>query len=262
MYRPKKFLGQNFLVDKNIAAKIVGSLGIKQSDTVIEIGPGQGALTGIISGMTKNFYAVEIDRSICEMLKEKFPGGVNLIHKDFLKFDFAKDIARGKGNLKIIGNIPYNITTEILFKLLDSETEIDSAVLMMQHEVARRITASPSTKDYGILAVRTQLSSSPEILFRVPPQAFFPKPRVYSAVVRISFGGKKYSSVNESMLKELIRESFSQRRKTMSNSLKKFFEKYDIARDEVDFDFSRRAESLSPEEFVSLSGSLSRHRGK
>lgn len=259
-YKPKKFLGQNFLVDENIAKKIVSSLEIKPDDIVIEIGPGQGVLTKYISALTDKFIAVELDRSIHEKLSAEYSGKAKIIHKDFLKFDLEKDINEildvnisGKMKVKVIGNIPYNITTEILFKLFDSADKMESAVLMMQKEVAKRLIAQPNTKDYGILAVQTQFSSNPKILFNVPPTAFFPKPNVNSSIVRFSFNENKYRVADKQLFKSLVRNSFGQRRKTMKNSLRNFCEANNISLDKIEFDFSRRAESLCIQEFTELS---------
>ncbi|HMS63823.1 MAG TPA: 16S rRNA (adenine(1518)-N(6)/adenine(1519)-N(6))-dimethyltransferase RsmA [Ignavibacteria bacterium] len=260
-YKPKKFLGQNFLVDHNIAKKIVVSLEIKPDDVIVEIGPGQGVLTKYISEITNNFIAVEIDKSIYEKLAADYEGRIKLIHKDFLKVDLENDIpvcngSSDKKKLKIIGNIPYNITTEILFKLYDSVEIIDSAVLMMQKEVAKRLTAQPHTKDYGILAIQTQVHCNPKILFNVPPTAFFPKPNVDSSIVRFDFQKSKYEIKDKDLFKTLVKQSFSQRRKTMKNSLKKFFEENKIDPEKIDFDFTRRAETISIDEYIRLLNSV------
>ncbi len=264
-YKPKKFLGQNFLVDKNIAKKIVSSLEINQGDIVIEIGPGQGVLTKYISALTENLIAVELDRSIHEKLSAEYSGKAKIIHKDFLKFDLEKDLneilgvnVSEKMKLKVIGNIPYNITTEILFKLFERADIMETAVLMMQKEVAKRLTAQPNTKDYGILAVQTQFSSSPKILFGVPPTAFFPKPNVESSIVKFGFSENKYRVSDKQLFKSLVRNSFGQRRKTLKNSLRNFCEANNISLDDIEFDFSRRAESLSIQEFTELSDRITK----
>ena len=259
-YRPKKFLGQNFLVDENIARKIVASLNVHPVDTVVEIGPGQGVLTKYLSELTGNFFAVELDRSIVEKLKSEYGQKINLIHKDFLKVDLDSEINLSNnsesGKLKFIGNIPYNITTEILFKLYNSNVKIDSALLMMQKEVAQRLAAKPNTKDYGILAIQTQFYTSPKILFTVPPTAFFPKPKVNSAIVKLDFNKDTSGLKDRELFRQVVRESFGQRRKTMRNSLKKFFERNDMEFGDVDFDFSRRPESVTIEEFVELANKI------
>jgi len=259
LYKPKKFLGQNFLVDENIARKIVASLDVKNDDIVIEIGPGQGVLTKYLAALTENLVAVEIDKSIYERLSDEYKGKLQIIHKDFLKIDFNTELPKAKSKekkLKIIGNIPYNITTEILFRLYDLNIELDSAILMMQKEVAKRLVAKPNSKDYGILAIQTQVHSSPKILFDVPPTAFFPKPRVYSSIVKFNFKETKYQISDKNIFKALVKESFGQRRKTMKNSLKKYFDKNGILFDVFNFDFTRRAESVSIEEFAELANKI------
>lgn len=258
LYKPKKFLGQNFLVDDNIAKKIVASLEIERNNTIIEIGPGRGVLTKYIQELTDNFYAVELDRSIFEDLKLKYGKSINLIHKDFLKIDFDSDIRSDDRSVKfkVIGNIPYNITTEILFRLFESADRIDSAVLLMQKEVAKRLTAVPDTKDYGILAIQTQLHTVPKILFNVPPTAFFPKPNVFSSIVKLDFKRDLSGIKDRRLFKELVRESFGQRRKTMRNSLKKFFERNELESENVNFDLSRRPENVTIKEFEMLSNDL------
>jgi 16S rRNA (adenine1518-N6/adenine1519-N6)-dimethyltransferase len=256
LYRPKKFLGQNFLVDENIAKKIVASLNVHSDDTIIEIGPGQGVLTKYLCELTPNFFAVEIDKFIFENLSNRFGDKVKLIHKDFLKVNLQSDIPGKSGKIKIIGNIPYNITTEILFKLYESDAKIESAVLMMQKEVAQRLSAKPDTKDYGILAIQTQLYTTPKILFNVAPSSFFPKPRVDSSVVRLDFKEEAEELKDKVLFKTLVKESFGQRRKTMRNSLKNFFEKNEIKFEEFNFDFSRRPENVSLKEFIKLANEI------
>lgn len=254
-YKPKKRFGQNFLVDDNIARKIVKSLEISEDDTVIEIGPGQGALTKYLVNETKKFLSVEIDTKAAEELKNK---GYNVLIKDFLQFDLDEDIPEEfkNGMIKFIGNIPYNITSGILFKLLDSKIKINSCVMMIQREVAERLVAKVNTKQYGILAVQFQAIANVKHLFTVPPTAFFPKPDVTSSVIRITFGNIEYRIYDTGVFKEFVRSAFSKRRKTLKNSLKDFFEKYRLDINDYKLDFTRRAESLAVKEFVDLSNLL------
>ena len=264
-YKPKKFLGQNFLVDDNIAKKIISACDIKKNDSLIEIGPGHGALTKHLVKLTKNYLAVEIDHTIIEKLKLQFDNKLKIIHKDFLKLDFdseLNDIFNIKNKLKIIGNVPYNITTEILFKLFELKDKIEFAVMMIQKEVAQRITAKPNTKAYGILAIQTQLNTSPEILFNVPPTAFFPKPKVHSSVIKVEFEKEKYKLDDKTLFKKIVKESFGKRRKVMRNSLKNLFDDLSIVTNRIGFDFSRRPENVSIHEFVKLSNEISRFRKK
>ena len=255
LYKPKKFLGQNFLVDDNIARKIVASLNISSDDPVIEIGPGRGALTKHIVKQTNNFSAVEFDKSVLEELQKEFGNSVNLVHSDFLEYDLESHFNKSNAQLKIIGNIPYNITSKILFKLFDVFSLVDSVVLMVQKEVASRLVAAPRTKDYGILSVQSQVHSNAEVLFHVPPTAFFPKPEVRSSVIRFSFekDSLRHKILNVEFFRSLVRNSFGQRRKMLRNSLNDFFAENSVHFEDVEFDFTRRPETLSPEEFADLS---------
>ncbi len=254
MYNPKKRFGQNFLVDDNISSKIVRSLDAGRDDVILEIGPGRGALTKLLVKDYPEFVAVEIDESAVTELKEKF-GGLNVIRGDVLEFDFSS-VAGGNRKIKVIGNIPYNITSEILFRLLDNINCIDSAVLMVQKEVAERLVASPETKQYGILSVQFQAFASIKHLFTVPRTAFFPKPDVTSSVIRMNFSKELNRIDNAVLFRSLVRNAFSKRRKTLKNSLKDFFEANNIINTDFNLDFSRRAETLTVEEFVLLSNEI------
>ncbi len=258
-YKPKKFLGQNFLVDENLAKKIVASLNISEGDNVLEIGPGKASLTKYLAEKNINLIAVELDKSVIGELNERFKEKLQLIHKDFLKVDLEndlKDILTPGKKLKIIGNIPYNITTEILFRIFDKNFMISEAILMMQKEVAHRLTAVKDTKDYGILAVQTQTFSKPEILFNVPPTAFFPKPNVTSSVVRFTFDSLPFSVNDAGLFKKIVRAGFGKRRKTLRNSLKDLIKELDINETDLEIDMIRRPENLSVEEFVNLSNRI------
>lgn len=267
-YRPKKFLGQNFLVDDNIAMKIVKSLEISPDDFLIEIGPGYGSLTKHIIKVADNYLAVEIDKGIADKLKEDLiikSAGRNhhVLSKDFLKLDLIADTENHNTEMrkiKIAGNIPYNITTEVIFKLFDNRGLLSCAVMMIQREVADRLTAKKDTKEYGILAVMTQFNSEVKVLFGVPPTAFFPKPRVHSSIIKLDFGTPRYSVKDYELMRDLVRASFGKRRKTMRNSLKDFFEKNKISPGDINFDFSRRAENVSVEEYVKLADEIYRIR--
>lgn len=259
IYKPKKFLGQNFLVDDNISKKIVNYLDAKEDDNILEIGPGQGALSKHISGLTHNFIAVEIDENIVKKLREKYNDSMNIIHKDFLKLDIEKELIEyfnKEKKIKIIGNLPYNISSEILFKLYDSKVYIEFAIVMLQKELAQRLTAKPDTKDYGILSVMTQINCSPKILFNIPPTAFFPKPKVNSSIVKLDFNHSGYIIKDTELLKKIVRNSFGKRRKIMSNSLKELFEDMSLEFGKINFDFSRRPENVSVEEFIKLANDV------
>ena len=257
IYKPKKFLGQNFLVDDNISKKIVNYLDIEKDDNVVEIG--QGALTKYLSGLTKYYIAVEIDKNIVEALKIKYKDSVGIIHKDFLKLDFEKDLLNlfnKNKKIKVIGNLPYNISSEILFKLFDIQNNLDFAIIMLQKEFALRMIAKPDTKEYGILAVQTQLNSVPKVLFSIPPTAFFPKPKVISSVVKLDFNFQTHEINDKKLLRNIIRSSFGKRRKIMGNSLKDLFSELNINFADINFDFKRRPENVKVEEFVNLSNEI------
>ena len=251
LYKPKKFLGQNFLVDDNISRKIVKQLDLKDTDTVLEIGPGQGALTKHLAGFCKKYIAIEIDKNIAESLEVKYKDKVKIINWDFLKFD----LSQFKKPIKIIGNLPYNIASEILFRLFEHRDKIECAVLMVQKEFARRLVANPNSKEYGIMSVQTQVFCKPKILFNVPPTVFFPKPKVESSVIKLDFTNDNYNLLNRDSFKLLVRTAFGKRRKILKNSLKELFEELELNFDEYDlfFDFSRRAENVSINEYVQLS---------
>lgn len=246
LYKPKKFFGQNFLVDDNISKKIIRQLEISENDFVLEIGPGQGALTKHLAYLEDKYAAVEIDSGIASELKIKF-GNINIINEDFLKFDFGLF----QNDIKIIGNLPYNIASEILFKLFDNRNKIKCAVVMVQKEFAQRLTAKPNSKEYGILSVQTQFFSEPYLLFNVPPTVFFPKPKVESSVVKLEFSRKDLTA-DARIFKELVRASFGKRRKIIRNSLKDFFEKRNLNFEMFEFDFTRRAENITIAEYVEM----------
>lgn len=248
-YKPKKFFGQNFLVDDNIAKKIVAALNIQQDDTIVEIGPGLGSLTKFLVQENCNLNAIEIDNSISIELKEKFPG-LNIFNEDFLETDLKNFFNKRK--IKIVGNIPYNITSQILFKLFDNRNIIECAVIMMQKEVATRLTAKPKTKDYGILAVNTQIFSTPKKLLNVPPTAFFPKPKVDSTVMSFTFDNEFELSGNVEEFREFLRAAFSKRRKTLRNSLKDFFTKHKVDISKIKSNLGNRPETLTTKEFTHL----------
>lgn len=260
LYKPKKILGQNFLTDGNIARKIVKSLSFGKEDLVLEIGPGYGSLTGYILESTANYTAVEIDKELSKKLEEKYsttPGNVKILNKDFLGVSLKEILAEyrtvsEKGNLFLIGNLPYNITSEVLFKLIDEKEAVCETVLMIQKEVAQRLIAKPNTKEYGILAVNLQYNFDVKILFNVSPASFFPKPKVQSSVIKLIRRTNAEEIGDYIFFKELVKNAFGKRRKTLKNSLSGFLEKYNAG--EIDFDLSRRAESLSIKEFVDLYG--------
>jgi len=255
-FRPLKRFGQNFLTQPAIAKKIVDSLDITEHDTIIEIGPGLGALSRFISEKKPAHYiAIEIDHRWAEHIRGLFPGQIEIIAEDFLKFDFSR-LGTSHRSIKVIGNIPYNITTPILFKLLDEPMPIKASVIMMQKEVARRIVGTPNSKAYGILSVLMQTFATPHLIFDVGRKNFKPVPKVDSSIVRFDYC-PDLSDLNDPVLfRQIVRSAFNQRRKMLRNSLSRIFEQsivYSISSVAID----RRPDSLSREEFKSLSNEIS-----
>lgn len=254
--RPKKRFSQNFLQNTHYQKKIVDTLNIDSNDTIIEIGPGQGALTKhIIAANPAHYYAIEIDINLVNKLKNQFKDDIIIFQQDFLEFNFTSIPELNDKKIKIIGNLPYHITSPILFKLIDNCKKIDITVLMIQKEVARRIAACHGNKEYGILSVISQTYSNVEYLFEVKRGNFFPAPNVDSAVIRSNFYEELTGIENESLFRKLVRETFNYRRKMLRNSLCRIFDKsivYSISSDYLD----QRPEQLSVDDFKILSNSL------
>jgi 16S rRNA (adenine1518-N6/adenine1519-N6)-dimethyltransferase len=249
---PYKKFGQNFLTQPAIAQKIVNSLHIKNSEIVLEIGPGPGALCeSIIKENPEKYYAIEIDNRLVHHLNEQFRGLIEVIEEDFLQWDISTIFPK-KRKIKIIGNIPYNITSPILFKLVDNFKNLDCAVFMIQKEVARRIVSTPNSKEYGILSVLLQTFASIEYLFDVSRKNFKPVPKVDSAVIKLTFYDQVTDVENMHLFRQLVRGTFNYRRKMLRNSLSRIFDQTIVS--SIDFiDLSRRPEQLSIAEFKHLS---------
>lgn len=250
--KPKKSLGQHFLKDRQITEKIAASLDAKENDLVIEVGPGMGALTRELHKRFRNLEVFEVDRRAITLLKSEFPDMV--IHaKSILDADFVS-LAKERGRPAIVGNLPYFLTSPILFRVMDQGDLFSQAVFMIQKEVADRLIAGTRSKEYGILSVQAQVLGSVELLFTVPPEAFRPPPKVQSAVIRYRPGNDRYKRSARDMpvaldvFKTVVRTAFQQRRKMLSNALKPLFG----MEFPPDFDTGRRAEELEPHEFVTL----------
>jgi 16S rRNA (adenine1518-N6/adenine1519-N6)-dimethyltransferase len=263
--KPKKSLGQHFLIDDNIARNILRDLHPTSNDVIVEIGPGKGALTQHLSGTVKKLIAVEIDIRVMDELKEKFLSpDVVILHKDFLEVDL-KAISRQEGQqLRLVGNIPYNLTSEILVKAFDERSAVRDFTFMVQREVAHRLAAKPGTKEYGILSVYAQFYGRLKILFSVSPNCFYPKPNVSSAVIQEQLFESLPFAVDEQMFRMVVRTTFGKRRKTLRNSLK-FLpqERGSISNmDSPSNLFDKRPEQLSVGQFVELANMLSRHTSR
>lgn len=218
--KPK--LGQNFLNDAEAVERIAGALGDISGRTVIEIGPGGGALTGALAARAGRLVAVELDRDLAAGLRARFaPGKVTIVEQDVLNFDFAAAAAAAGERMAVVGNLPYGITSQILLKLAASQSALDRAVLMVQREVADRIVASPHSRDYGLLSVTVQMYGPVEPLFTLPPSAFIPPPDVHSTVFRWRFAPRFAElGVEEQGFLRWVRQAFAQKRKTLANNLR------------------------------------------
>jgi 16S rRNA (adenine1518-N6/adenine1519-N6)-dimethyltransferase len=250
----RKSLGQNFLFDPAILDSIVSAADITPDDTVVEIGPGPGRLTLLLAKAARRVVAIELDPRLYGKLLSELVGreNVELILGDALKYHYEE-----LGPFKVVANIPYYITTPLIFKLIESRSNLSSMTLTIQKEVAQRIVANPGTKDYGVLSLGVQYHAIPEIKFIIPASAFRPSPKVDSAVIRMDI--RKFPAVavaDEALFFRLIRAGFSQRRKTMSNSLKPLYDNIKDILPEIGIDPGRRAETLSMEEFARLADHL------
>ncbi|GAA5522108.1 16S rRNA (adenine(1518)-N(6)/adenine(1519)-N(6))-dimethyltransferase RsmA [Aliifodinibius salicampi] len=244
--RPKKSLGQHFLKDENIINKIVDAIPAQKGDRVIEVGAGTGALTRVLSDRFSDLLAVELDERAVEVLQQRFKD-VEIYQQNVLDLDW-EDISVGKSKTHVVGNLPYYITSQILFSLLENRSVLAGAILMMQKEVAERLIADIRTKDYGILSVQTQLMSTPEILFPVSRNCFNPQPNVDSAMVKLTFDKGKLNCSDKN-LKTVVRTAFNQRRKKLSNALKPIIPKDQLPEG---FDFDKRAEAWPPSIYEKL----------
>ena len=265
--RPRKKLGQSFLIDGNIAAGIVRSSDIGRDDVVVEIGSGHGVLTAMIVREAKRVIAVEIDPRMVDILREELKDASNLeiFQQDILDYDFSIPLrdSRDKNKLKIIGNIPYSISSQILFRLIDFRENISSMTLMFQKEVAERITAASGTKEYGILSVITAMYTIPSSVMPVPAGCFFPRPKVDSAVLKMEVRGTPlYAARDNDLFLKVVKCAFAKRRKTLFNNLRSSdlfpggIEDIQRVLDRLGIDGRRRGETLTVEEFGILTDAI------
>jgi 16S rRNA (adenine1518-N6/adenine1519-N6)-dimethyltransferase len=261
-HRAKRSLGQNFLIDANIQRRIAEAIHPTPDDEVLEIGPGQGALTRHLAGAVRRLVLVELDDALVERLRAEFAGrdDVEVVHADFLDVSLEQ-LTPDPAALKVIGNIPYNITTPILFSLLERRPRPREIVLMVQREVADRILAPPGSKTYGALAVGVQTVASAERVLNVGRKAFRPVPDVESAVVRIvPHAPPPLSAAEEAAVRTLTRTAFGQRRKQFQRILRdaRRLSHEDIVALEArtGFDLQARPETFGPADFVTLARAL------
>lgn len=257
--KPK--LGQNFLNDSQAVERIAASLGDLSGRTVLEIGPGDGVITSLLAAKARHVVAVELDRELAAALRTEFPfgGNVTIIERDILSFDLAQaaaNFASPGERLCIAGNLPYYITSPILLKLAASHAVLDRAVLMVQREVADRVTAQPGSRDYGLLSVTVQMYGPAQSLFTLPPSAFSPPPDVHSTVFRWRFEPRFAElGVDEAGFQRFVRTAFAQKRKTLANNLRAAGiapAAVESALSSAGLDQKTRAETLPAETFAVL----------
>ena len=255
-HQARKRFGQNFLIDHHVIDKIIAAIAPKPEQNLIEIGPGQGAITESVLAKCPTLKAVELDRDLIPLLKEKFADYQDFqIHQgDALKIDFCQFYRPGRA-MRIIGNLPYNISTPLIFHLLDFSQQIEDMHFMLQKEVVDRLGASPGDKNYGRLSVMVQYYSRVQPLFSVPPTAFRPIPKVESAIVRLlPYSQPPHRANDLKLLTKLVSASFQQRRKTMRNTLKYMLDATQL--EQLDIDISLRPQNLGVADFVHLSNQI------
>ncbi len=252
--KPKKRLGQNFLADTNIREKIIKAVEFNSQDTVLEIGPGRGEITSLLLPKVKKLYALEIDKSLCSILQEAFPNHSNLeiINKDILKFNL--DCI--PESIKVVGNIPYYISTPIIEHLFEYRAKIEAIFMTVQREFGKRMSAKPGCRDYSSLSCFVQYYTEPKVLFNIKRGSFYPAPNVDSSFIRLNIRKEPAVSVgNEKRFFSVIRTAFNQRRKTLRNSLKDIVTEKKLESFYRDNNISSgvRPESLSLKNFADLS---------
>jgi 16S rRNA (adenine1518-N6/adenine1519-N6)-dimethyltransferase len=262
---PKKRFGQNFLVNQQTVEAILARADPSVNDTILELGVGLGAMTIPLAARVKKVFGIEIDAGLVRWHEEQqdLPGNVQLIHEDLLKSDFRQLADQGDGRLKIIANLPYSISNPLLFKLLDHKDIMDYAVIMLQKEVADRLTAQPSTKEYGVLSVLLGACANVKSLMKIGPEQFHPRPKIESKVVKITFNPPPKQlplqpPYDMKLLKAIVKGAFGQRRKTLLNALAsariKNLGKDDIRRILADAELAelRRPDQLTVSEYINL----------
>ena len=246
---PRKRFGQNFLTDQNVLSEIIRVIAPAAGDTMVEIGPGQGAMTALLLAHLSRLHVVELDRDLVAMLQKKFSTDKLIIHSgDALQLDFGA-LQPAQGKLRIVGNLPYNISSPLLFHLAQYAQQVEDQHFMLQKEVVQRMVAPPGGKDYGRLSVMLQWRYQMEMLFIVPPSAFDPPPRVDSAIVRMRPIASPLAC-EQARLEQVVTQAFSQRRKVIRNSLSGLFTEQQLIA--AGIDPQARPETVSLEQYVAL----------
>jgi len=262
-YKTKKRFGQHFLHDYRVIQKLIYEVNPKPSDLMVEIGPGLGALTFPLLDTIDQLHVVEIDRDVIKHLEQKNNPKLKIHSVDALEYDFSKLTENSEEPLRVVGNLPYNISTPLIFHLLEplsntnkEESAITDMHFMLQNEVVERITAKPGSKSFGRLSVMVQYYCETEYLFFVGPESFNPPPKVDSAILRLTPWLKRpYQAIDDKQLSKVVAQAFSMRRKTLRNNLKKIISAEQI--EGLGIDPSHRAETLGVEDFVKLSNLIS-----
>ncbi|GHU07298.1 ribosomal RNA small subunit methyltransferase A [Betaproteobacteria bacterium] len=248
----RKRFGQNFLSDPDIISRIVAAVRPRPGETLVEIGPGLGALTAPLIQALGHLHAVEIDRDLIARLHQRYlPAQLTIHEGDALKFDFATLCPAGQGTIRVVGNLPYNISTPLLFHLASYAERVSDMTFMLQKEVVMRMVADPGTEEYGRLSVMLQYRFRMGWLFDVPPEAFRPAPRIMSSIVRMAPRPPgECTATNEELLGKIVAAAFGQRRKTLRNTLKDYLDEADFTA--LGLDSGLRGERLSVAEFVAI----------
>lgn len=256
VHKPRKHLGQNFLNDQHIIRKIIDACHLKSDETVLEIGPGLGALTQHIALGVKCFHAVEKDKDLCDHLRENITSSNTTFHcQDVLGFD----LARLPSPVKVIGNLPYNISSPIMEKLIQNRGRISEIFITVQFEFGKRLAAEPGSKDYSALSCVIQYYAKPKILFKIKNTCFSPAPKVESCFVRIQFkSAPDPQALDEKLFLRLVKGAFQQRRKQIQNSLAAFIPKSDMKQlfEALSIDPQARAEDLSVADYVRIANAI------
>ncbi len=261
---PKKWLGQNLLVDKSYLHRIVSAACIRPGESVVEIGAGLGALTEALLNAGANVVALEIDSGFFRVLQEKFADSsmVEIIHEDALAYDF-KSLADRIGRLRVVANLPYSISSRLLFRFVQIREVVQSLHILLQREVARRLVAEIGSKDYGVLTALLGVTAQVDALWDIPPHAFHPVPAIHSTFVRVVFSENLGVPIpDDDLLIRLVKAAFCARRKTLRNNLlgRRWLSAYDDvverAASRCAIDLNRRAETLSPAEFAQFAAQI------
>ncbi|NVJ64978.1 MAG: 16S rRNA (adenine(1518)-N(6)/adenine(1519)-N(6))-dimethyltransferase RsmA [Gammaproteobacteria bacterium] len=256
-HQARKRFGQNFLSDQHYINRIVAAIAPQSQDTMVEIGPGLGAITELLIDQVGKLDLVELDKDLIPRLEQKFQQEhLTIHHSDALKFDFSSLVANEGDDLRIVGNLPYNISTPLIFHLLSFRQHIKDMYFMLQKEVVERICAAPNSKTYGRLSIMSQYYCQAEMLFTVPPGAFQPAPKVDSAIIRLTPRAEnQLSALNPDKLSEIVTAGFNQRRKTIRNNLKKHISDSEL--ESLAINPGARPETLAIDQFVTIANYLS-----